>query len=815
MSSNYSLDLSNPRIHGTQENVVHTGLDGGNTLNLVIGNHSGSDVVIGGRSAGKHLRVQISKNIIDEQRASKLGVIPPWTIASHETSSTTKQFFTFNLTPPAAGVSLPTDGTVTITLQNLDPTEAGTAQVLVSYRFDDIPSDDLNAAASLSSLAAPDANSPPLVGDDHALRATIYVNNGPASNPIMVSGGNAPLTSADAVENTVRVNLLFQRAQSFTDTKDVSSGLVTEWDPNRPPAFRIFFPYFNPFQGLPAPLDLTDSFTQDDDGYNALTSAWNIHGTLDPDNSSVTDDGFWRIGIDGMAPVPVWTVTPTTCNIHLFTAVESAPSESGPALDIYFPAVVSVLPIDPRNPETILFLQWTGFPGFNDGLIAVPLQKTPLTIQSFSAALVRTSSGPSLRFEWKTSGDHCRLSPGTTDVDQCIMPVTSECIMPVTADQPLHSSYTLTAVGKDGVTRVMRSLSVRWKLNSKQSSNLSAGKNIRASSDGKALIVSGRDELGLQFFDPKTLDPLPQKPFSLPGILASGFAIAPDSKVVYIAGAKGAVYGYNAQTERTTPGSGRLVEANAEAHYLALSPDASNIAVVASFNVSEKNRNPSSSLHVLHNYNMEETAGSPVAIPDMTVGLAVGPQSGRYYLALQGEIIILNPVTYEKISPQGLALSGVAQMAISADESSLFALSWDIAANSSFILTLIDATTLAIKRQRFLGLGYAPLAALAGSPLSALVTSADSTMLFLVGVDPKALVENRLESRLSVFDAETLQELSWSPLKVGDFVPIDVTLSPDGSRLFLLAGENIYLAENIDSARNQTRVLYAADPEFR
>lgn len=76
-------------------------------------------------------------------------------------------------------------------------------------------------------------------------------------------------------------------------------------------------------------------------------------------------------------------------------------------------------------------------------------------------------------------------------------------------------------------------------------------------------------------------------------------------------------------------------------------------------------------------------------------------------------------------------------------------------------------------------------------------------MLF-IGLDIIALSKNQLVSRFSAFNAQTMEELSWSPVSFGQFLP---AMSPDGSRLFVLAGENI-------GAKNGSNMLYAVDPEF-
>jgi hypothetical protein len=715
-----------------------------------------------------------------------------------------------NLLPPPGGVTLPNDGAITVQLQDFEPSEVGTGQVLVQYVFDNLASDNMSLSAGLSSLAPPDPERSLLIGDNQALRATVYINSGASSNPIMVSA--APVIPANAVRNSLRLNLLFQHAPLSTEN-DGSAELVAHWDPNRPPAFRLFFPYFNASSPLPAALDLTDSLRTSDNGYNAITSAWNIQSTFDPTNPTITEDGFWQVSQDPTAPVPVWLITPDPNNSHLFTAVESSASQPGPFLDLYLLSIVSGLPIDPRNPETILFLQWNNFPGYNDGLVSYPLQKTALSIGAFSGALVRTSRGHYVQLEWDTTGAYCKPSgdsirhdPKALDKDMCLKRIT--------VDQPLQSSYTLTAVGKDGVTQVTRRISVRWKVNTELSSTPVVGKNVRVSSDGKWLITGGTEKAAIQFFDPETLQPLPQNPVTLADrSAANAFAIDPYTEVVYFVTTTGKIHGYDPRTEKFIPDSGRALDPKGPPLYLMdISPDGSKLAVVTnkfSITVNEKLITiGANQLHILHSYNLQDLSGSPIALPDETSDFAVGAKTGRYYVALQFQLIVLDPASYSQISDHPPSLTG-ALLAISDDETSVYALSGKFTDKSiSFVISRIDAATLAIKSQQSLGFGYFPLTkVLLGIPLAALTVSPDNALLFVVGLESQALVEEHFVSRLSVYDAQTFQELPWSPLQFGDFLPVDMVMSADGSRLFVLAGQNI-------TSKDAVMGLYAADPQF-
>ena len=241
MSANYTLTLSNPAVNGKPPSVVYPHVAGGNTLDLIVANHFGFDRTIGGASIGTDLVVAISANIVDAGGAAKLTVAAPWTIAGVHllaADAGKPRFWTFNLRPPAGGVTIADGQSITIALQHLEPSAAGTGTVAVAYQFDAQPENSLRASAGVSSLAPPDATHPPLIGDNDALRLTIYVNGGGLSNPIMVSA--TPVTADTAVANALRFNLSYQRAAAFATRTD-DGPLAPRWDPAHPPAIRIFF----------------------------------------------------------------------------------------------------------------------------------------------------------------------------------------------------------------------------------------------------------------------------------------------------------------------------------------------------------------------------------------------------------------------------------------------------------------------------------------------------------------------------------------------------------------------------------------------
>ena len=72
MSANFSLALLNPAVKTGPSSVVYTGLTGGNTLDLALGNAFGFDLQIGGASSGQYLVVRIAAGVMDAAGAAAL-----------------------------------------------------------------------------------------------------------------------------------------------------------------------------------------------------------------------------------------------------------------------------------------------------------------------------------------------------------------------------------------------------------------------------------------------------------------------------------------------------------------------------------------------------------------------------------------------------------------------------------------------------------------------------------------------------------------------------------------------------------------------
>ena len=70
-------------------------------------------------------------------------------------------------------------------------------------------------------------------------------------------------------------------------------------------------------------------------------------------------------------------------------------------------------------------------------------------------------------------------------------------------------------------------------------------------------------------------------------------------------------------------------------------------------------------------------------------------------------------------------------------------------------------------------------------PLAALAVSGDSTILFFIGLQFRSVFLNQPVAQLSAYDTTSLAELPWSPVKFGEFGPLDMAIAPDGSRLYV------------------------------
>ncbi len=804
MSANFTLSVSNPAVKSGEQNVAYTGQ--ANTLAVQIDNEFGSALTFGAGSTGTYLFIGVSQNVMDDAGAKLFTVDGPWTVASYDPPGGNTPIgqgnYVFYLKPPAAGVQLPEGKSVPVTLTNVQPFATGVGQIAAYYDFDGISSDALNATTPLSVFSP--SKGADLFGEE-ALAFSYSVNGGGDSNPIMVSA--TPVTQQNAVDNTIHLNFVFQGAQPFAISggKDGSSGLIPGWS-GTPPTFRVWFAYSGPNSGLPAPLDLTDCLQSTDPQYNPLTSAWNIPVSLNATDPNIRDNGYWRISLDStVTAMPVWMIQPDTTNQHLFTATQTSPSEPGPFLDTFALNVVSALPIDQNEPQTLMYLQWNDFPGFSDGVAVYTLQKTPLTISSFTVAVVRTHLNVELKAQWQTSGVSCEFSATSGSQNP-----TSTYTAPITAEAPLQSSYTLTAI--NGKASVSKTVSIQWQINTALTPvAIDSAVRVEVTPDGTQVLVLGSQSgnLGIQTFSPTTLA---LQPNAMVGTEVIDFAIAPDNSAAYYNNMDGTIAGITVGARLPVPGSGTNDAAGSTPPFpLGLSPDSTKVVMSTSQSTWESGGHTytfgANQLVVLNSGNLTNITGSPFALQYPTIAMVVGPQTGRCYLG-QEYISVLDGTTYQPVQNSPINAEGTLLLAISLDETSLYSVGLDLT-NKSFYLAKSDANSLQVTYQMLNGYGpFLLFEVFLGIPLAALSVSIDGGLLFFIGISMLSQEgDNPIVSRFSVYNTATMEEVNWSPLSFGAFVPLDLAMSPDGTRLFVLASLN-------PTAQDATVSLYAVDPVF-
>jgi len=794
MTANFALSLTNPNAAPNPANTIYTNGAVGNTLVLTLANNFGFDLTFGGSSTGKTLQLTISANVMEEAEARSLTVETPWTLAFVPPHSMAPKAdgWIFHLTPPAGGTPFPNGQSIAIALQNLRPSHVGTGQVSALYAFDSTPADDLNVSASLSVLAPYNPSLPALIGSGDALLLTPFVNGGDRNNPVMVS--STPVTPETAVDNLLRLNLTFQGNRS---------DLVSGWDEDHPPTFRISFPYFNGKSGLPAPLDLTDTLKLHDRNYNPLTSAWNFPLTFDPTDPNITNNEFWQITLDPRSETaPVWMVTPTPANPHLFTAGEGFNAAPGPVLDLYLLDIVSGLPINPANPETLLYFQWNDFPGFNDGSLVYPLQKTPLTISMFQGRIIHREGKVTVELNWETSGaDHCLITGDTNELARCA-PIGQPYHITVSVEQPLFSVYTLTAVSATGDRQVSRTISTKWQVNSDVtpiSVNLCGPPS---SVDGSLFFLPffgsviafniqtlAETNIGVTI-GPSSIFPL---------------ALSPDGSSLYIASVLPAVY------RISLPGIADMASAHVFAIALGVSPEGSIVAAItpdstlnsslpATPTATTGSLKPEAMIHpqgrahtppspeessranqlwLLNSATMQPLAHSPVPLPGTPTTLTVSPPSGNYYITtctkvggnqFAGKLEMYDATTGQPTG-NSMATDVIGKAAISPDGNSLYTLSTASAFPflSDFYLSKIDLATMTYQRRISVNTAFVLVPeALQESRLpsevqySSLVLSPGGAYLFLCGVDMKTINMDNPVFHFVVYDTSTMQPVSWS-----------------------------------------------------
>ena len=209
-------------------------------------------------------------------------------------------------------------------------------------------------------------------------------------------------------------------------------------------------------------------------------------------------------------------------------------------------------------------------------------------------------------------------------------------------------------------------------------------------------------------------------------------------------------------------------------------------------------------LVVLEAAGLQPVPGSPVTLSGPVSALAVTQTVDRYHLGYADGIAVLDGAAFQPVPDSPVPLKGTFLIAAARDDSSLYAMSWPGSPHPS-VLSRIDATTLKVQAQIPVDTFILHLA-----PIGTLTTSLDDGLLFVVSLSLWAYTRRHLPvSQLSVYDAATLEEVSWSPVDFGTLLPLDIAMSPDGSRLFALVG-----SEPGEQQQQPSLYLYAVDPEF-
>lgn len=793
MAQQFTLELVNPAISmPNAQNEIYTGLAGGNKLDLIVTNNSGFPTGFGGPSSTGDLLVKFPKNIIDAVSLKAVTVTSPWTTDGIFTPDDdpdpqdNKDYFVLKLKPPASeAVPFAVGGSVTVSLASLSPTEKGNAVVFATYTFSDLGL-TMDVSNQLTVLGSSKPDNKPLIGDNNALRFTLRVNDGPDSNPIVVT--QAPVDSANAAENTLHLNFDFQdqNLPAGTDGSQTLGQLVPGWDPAHPPTFRIQFPYFNAQSQYPAPLDLTDDVAVGGRNYNKYTSARNIKLSLSKTNPDILQNNWWTISLDKESPVPSWLVQPKNANQYLFTGTtREAP---GPFLDLFFSHIYSALPIDPGRPETILYLETYNFPGFNDRLQQQPLFKEPsVQIAEFYGKFEISGGVTTLILSWQTSDKtaYCLVSGDSAQQGTSSQGEYSKTIGP---SKKLMSAYTLTAYGLDKVSKIQKTIDVQWREGTAMSNTSFQNPTaINVSPDGNSVYVAGNGALNL--LAASTLLES-AGPLTLPDQASVQNVIAaPDGSRLFLAvfpfvgGGLIEAYTSDLKPRSISPANPGL-NSSPNLYPMALSEDGSQLVISAPYP-------PGQDAQFIAGYDTSTlalTRGAPAMLPTLRpIGLAI--KGDNLYYPDKNGLGVLNRKTFAKLAGSPVSLKSnddvsytPGPLAVSPDGNTVATLALGfLGGQRGFILCLVDIPSMKLTKrvQVYTGFANAPAASTTG-----MAYSLDGKYLFVFGTDYSKKPPAINDTVFSVFDAANLQELPWSPIPVSKFYG-DFAAAPDGSRFYV------------------------------
>jgi hypothetical protein len=787
MSQNMTLKLVNPAL---KRNEIQTGLRDGNALNVELTNKSGFDTAFVGGEDGADLLVRIPTTILDAKAAASIAVAEPWTLCGIEAptggtgDSAGGDAIVLKLTPPPSpGIAFAANDTVEIPLSHVAPTAKGSATVQASYDFADlglkmVATDQLNVLGPVS----PDRRT--LIGPDAALLYGLRVNGGPPENPVIKSV--TPVTRADAVQNRLQLNFVFQ-AQPTGDQDDASLGrLVNGWDQLNPPTFRVWFPYFNATSSLPAPLTLTDDAKETDPTYNAFTSAWNIKLSLSSTDPDITSNDWWTVTRDPRSLSPSWRVQPTPANTYLFTGAKT--DSPGPFLDLYLSHVYTGLGIDPSQPETLIYLETYDFPGFNDRLIQRPLYKEDsIDIMSFSGRIDLAAGLTTLELSWQTTGkvDYCLVS-GFSERQGAQSDGAFRKKIDLTTR--LASGYTLTAVGNDKIAKVYRSVPVQWTEGPHRSTlALNYPSALAVAPDGETLFVAGNNVVNVM--NPKTL--LGQKVLNIENALVRNVVASPDGTRLFVAaqtttGSDSFVAAYTVELQPIdAPQMNPGVNSAAEIYPMAVSADSAQLALTVATPPGDEA--PRIVGYDTSTLKPDPKDASPAEIATLRP-MGVTFRGDQLLYPDKGGLGVLDRTTFKPVqgSPVSLGSGSVTAytpgpMALSPDGKSLATLARGMIGGArAFVLCLVDMENMKLRQrvQVEVGYGFAPPV-----PTTWAGFSNDGKLLFVFGTDYSTAPPNLQQTIFKVYDPDTLKEVPWTVSPSAAYG--DAAMAPDGSRIYL------------------------------
>lgn len=798
MAQQFTLSLINPAITSSaSKNEIYYEQTGGNALELKLTNKSGFDTAFVSGGTSGDLLIKIPKAIIDATATKAITVAGPWvtdgiyTPDTDPDTSDNKTYFVLKLTPPASpGVAFKDGATVTIKLANIAPTAKGNATVIVSYQFVD-PGLPMNASDQLAVLGANKPGDKPLIGDTNALRYTTKVNDGPATNPIVVTA--SPVTAANAAENRLHLNFTFQGQNMPTSgTSSENFGeLVPAWDPTNPPTFRVQFPYFSALSTYPAPLDLTDDLRQEDTGYNSYTSARNIELSLSQSDPKIKQNNWWTIALDPHSNTPSWLITPRSQNKHLFTGAVTGPNGSGPFLDLFFSHIYSALPIDPTRPQTLLYLETYNIPGFDDRLIQQPLSKiNSVEIKEFYGSITMAGGVTTLGLNWQTSGAAYCIVSG--DSNQQGTSSHGDYKHPINLTDKLASKYTLTAFGKDGTSTISKDIYVQWTQGTQSSTTkFTNPTGIDVSPDGKTLYVAGNNALYALNSDTMVDigDPLiPPDKAQVRNVIAT-----PDGSRVFVALSPftggGLLQGYTSTLKpldisAANPG----LNSSPNLFPMAVSADGSQLAISAPYPQGQDAQFIAG--YSTSDMTLQPVGGSPAKIPTLRqMGLAIC--GDNLYYPDSGGLGVLNRTTFKPLVGSPISLKSTddvsytpGPIAVSPDGKTVATLAMGrLNQERAFILCLVDVVSMKLITRVQVHNGYANAPPVTTTGMA---YALDGTYLFVFGTDYSKSPADINKTLMSVYDPVTLQPLPWSPIPVTKFYG-DFVMAPDGSRIYISA----------------------------